>query len=130
MLVLGGLFHRVIAGDFLMSQLEGLNAQMPGPGMVLIFILPVSLIMAYMFPKGYQGGSLVGEGFRFGALIGIVMVLPLNVLMGSMFGAKMGAALVDIPWHVFEEGMVGVAIAMVYGKAKKKRASGPAAFST
>lgn len=107
-----------------MSQMEGVSVQMPGPGTVLIFILPISLIMAYMYPKGYEGGNPAVEGFRFGALIGLVMVLPLNILMGSMFGAKMGAALVDIPWHVIEEGMVGVAIAMVYGGAKRRKASG------
>ena len=115
MMVLGGLFHLVIAGDYLASQLPE-SAQMPGPGLVILFVLPVTLIMAYLYPKGYEGGGPAVEGFRFGALLGLVMVIPLNVLFVSMFGVGVGAAFVDVPWHVVEQGATGAAIALVYGK--------------
>ena len=59
------------------------------------------------------------EGFRFAALIGIIMVLPLNVLFVGMFGVSVGAAVLDVPWHVVEQGVTGAAIALVYGKADK-----------
>jgi len=34
--------------------------------------LMVGIIMAYMYPKGYEGGSPVGEGLKFGAIIGLL----------------------------------------------------------
>ena len=55
MMVLGGLFHLVLAGDFLSGQLPD-SATMPGPGLVALFVLPVTLIMAYLYPKVYEGG--------------------------------------------------------------------------
>ena len=96
MMVLGGLFHLVLAGDFLSGQLPA-SATMPGPGLVVLFVLPVTLIMAYLYPKGYEGGAPTMEGFRFAALIGIIMVLPLNVLFVGMFGVAVGAAVLDVP---------------------------------
>ena len=118
MMVLGGLFHMVLAADYLASQLPE-SAQMPGPGLVLCFVIPVTLIMAYMYPKGYGGGGPAAEGFRFGALMGIVMVLPLNVLFVGVFNVPIGAAFLDVPWHVIEQGATGAVIALVYGKPLK-----------
>ena len=117
MFVLGGLFHLVLAGDYFASQLPD-SAQMPGPGLVPLFVLPVTLIMAHLYPKGYEGGAPAREGFRFGALLGLVMVIPLNVFFVGVFGMSVGAAFVDIPWHVIEQGATGAAIALVYGKPR------------
>lgn len=118
MMILGGLFHEVLARNYLMGQLPS-GATMPSPGLVILFVLPVSLIMAYLYPKGYEGGSPATEGFRFGALIGVIMALPLGVLFVGMFGVGMGALLVDFPWHVIEEGATGAAIGVAYGHVKK-----------
>jgi hypothetical protein len=60
------------------------------------------------------------EGFRFGALIGILIALPLNVLFVGMFGVGMGAVYVDLPWHVIEQGVTGLVIGVVYGKIAGK----------
>lgn len=123
MLALGGLFHRVLAGDFLMSQMAELPAKMPSPGIILVMILPIALIMAFMYPKGYQGGHPAVEGFRFGALIGIIMALPVNVLLIGLFDLPIAAALADVPWHIVEEGTAGIVIGLVYGRSQKAAAS-------
>lgn len=91
MAILGGLFHGVLAADYFASQLPD-GAAMPTAPLPLFFILPVSLIMAYLYPKGFEGGAPGTEGFRFGALIGIIMVLPLNVLFVGMFDVGVGSA--------------------------------------
>ena len=118
MMVLGSLFHAVLAGDYLMSQME-VPTKMPEPWLILCFVLPVTLIMAYMYPKGYGGRDPALEGFRFGALVGIIMVLPLNMILIRAFDASIGVAIVDVPWHVVEEGLVGMVIALVYGRSEK-----------
>jgi hypothetical protein len=75
-----------------------------------------------MYAKGYEGGSGVREGMRFGALIGLLMVgYVAGVQYATMnIGKRMAgyfalAALVE--WIV-----VGVTIGLVYKK--------PAAFRT
>lgn len=118
MALLGWLFHQVLAADYLASQLPA-GAMMPTGPLPVFFALPVSLIMAYLYPKGYDGGAPATEGFRFGALIGVIMALPLNVLFVGMFGVGMGALMVDLPWHLIEEGATGAAIGIAYGRLKK-----------
>lgn len=115
MAILGGLFHGVLAASYLASQLPA-GATMPGPGLVLWFLVPVSLIMAYLYPKGYEGGEPAVEGARFGALIGLIVALPINVLFVGMFGVGTGAVFVDLPWHLVEQGAAGAAIGIAYGR--------------
>ena len=45
------------------------------------------------------------------------MVLPLNVLFVGMFGVSVGAAVLDVPWHVIEQGVTGAVIGLTYGNA-------------
>ena len=117
MAVLGGLFHGVLAAAYLAGQLPA-GANMATPGHVVWFALPVTLIMAYLYPKGYEGGTPAMEGLRFGALIGIIMVLPYNVLFVGMFGVGVGAAIIDVPWHLVEQGATGAVIGLAYGNLK------------
>ena len=116
--ILGGLFHGALAAEYLASQLPA-GAVMPTPPLPLFFLFPVTLIMAYLYPKGYEGGAPAVEGARFGALIGLILAIPLNVLFVGMFGVGMGAIYVDLPWHVIEQGATGAAIGLAYGPLKK-----------
>ena len=51
MALLGWLFHAVLAADYLASQLPA-GAMLPRAPLPFFFVLPVSLIMAYLYPKG------------------------------------------------------------------------------
>ena len=116
MMVLGGLFHQVLAKDILMEPLARFDPKMPGPGHIAVMVLVVTLIMAYWFPKGYQGGHPAVEGFRFGALVGVILALPLNVVFMGLFDLPPTAAFFDVPWHLIEQGVTGAVIGMVYGR--------------
>ena len=118
MMVLSGLFHRIIMGSFFDEHLAQASLGTPNPLMILSIYLPISFVMAYMYPKGYEGGSPAVEGFRFGALIGLVMIIPLGAFMGGLLGVSMIVGFVDIPWHVAEEGVAGAVIGLVYGRFK------------
>ena len=61
------------------------------------------MLMAYLYPKGYSEGSPVGEGLKFGILIGLIWILPLGLIL-------------DAVWHLVEEGAGGIVIGLVYGR--------------
>ena len=65
---------------------------------------------------GYKGGSPVKEGFRFGALIGLIWILPLSMIFHGVWNLPLTGVIVDSAWHVVEEGIAGIAIGLVYGK--------------
>ena len=76
-------------------------------------------MMAYMYPKGYSGGSPAVEGLKFGIMIGIVWVLPHALIRhGAMVSMTGKMLLVDAIWHLVEQGIAGLIIGLIYGGQK------------
>ena len=124
MFLLGGLFHMVIIKDFFMSH-AGLAGNVARKEPMLPFIalgcLVLSTLMSYLYPKGVEGESTAVQGLRFGMLIGILWVTPLTlILYGATTVYSKYVVIVDCGWHILEQGIGGVVIAMVYGKSLSK----------
>ncbi len=115
MLILGFLWHQVIMGGFYDEQGAAIMREEPKMPFIIIALLILALFMSYAYPIGYKGGSPVTEGMRFGAFMGLVAFLPMNLIFHGAFNLTLAGALVDAGWHVVEEGVGGVIIAMVYG---------------
>jgi hypothetical protein len=81
-----------------------------------IATVTLALIMAYIYPKGYEGGSPVSEGFRFGILMGLFFGIPYAVMFNSMFPISFGAVLVLALFYALEITAGGLAISLVYGR--------------
>ena len=114
-IVLGVLWHRVIMGGFYDEQGAAIMREEPQMLFVILALLILAFLMAYAYPIGYKGGSPITEGLKFGALIGLVAFLPFNLIIHGIFNYPLAGALVDAGWHVVEEGVGGVIIALVYG---------------
>jgi hypothetical protein len=114
MIVLGGLWHTVIMADF---YAEGRNVVRDEPlmGFVAVGMFVLALLMSYVYPRGASHLSPVAGGARFGAVMGLVYVLPHGlVLHGIQSDSTATLVLVDAIWHVVEQGVGGIAIALVY----------------
>jgi hypothetical protein len=81
-------------------------------GIITSFI--AMFVMSFIYAKGYEGGSGVLEGFRFGALVGLFLAckcvadeyVTLNI--GGKLALEMAAGV------VVEMAIVGMVIGMVY----------------
>ena len=114
--LLSGLWHVVLMGEYYESVTVG-GREAPLMWAVGLGYLVVGIIMAYMYPKGYEGGSPVGEGLKFGAIIGLLWWLPTNIVLYAVLdGSSSSEIFVDGIWHVFEEGFAGAALGLVYGR--------------
>jgi len=82
---------------------------------VALAYLIVAAIMAYMYPKGFEGGSPVMEGLKFGAMIGLVWWGASQLVLYGAVEGPFSLVLVDGGWHLVEEGLAGIALAMVHG---------------
>ena len=75
--------------------------------------------MAYMYPKmytkGYEGGTPLGEGMKFGAIIGLLWWLPTNLVLYGVTESPFSMVIVDSAWHVVEEALGGAALGLVCG---------------
>ena len=115
--LLGGLWHALILADFYESHMAALARTEPNMMMVALGSLVIAVLMAYTYPLGYKGGSAVTEGFRFGALIGLIWVLPLSLIFSGIWNYPLVAVFVDSAWHIVEQGMTGIVIALIYGNS-------------
>ncbi|MEK7817594.1 MAG: hypothetical protein AAB281_04990 [Actinomycetota bacterium] len=84
----------------------------------LIPIVLMILIMAYMYPKGYEGGAPALEGIRFGILMGLFAGVPYGVFIGAMFSLGFGPIAVLSVLYTVEIAVTGLIIGLVQGKIK------------
>jgi hypothetical protein len=86
-------------------------------------VFVAALAAAYMYAKGYEGGSPAGEGLRFGALLGtfalgyagIVNYAVLNI--DTSLGARLGIA-AFVEWLI-----AGLVIGLAYRGATVRKAA-------
>lgn len=86
------------------------------PIMGFVALLSMMLIMAYIYPIGYKGGTSLSEGFRFGVLLGLFIAIPHGVIYNLMFSIGFMPTLVLILVYTLEVAAAGLLIGLVYGK--------------
>ncbi|MEE9167015.1 MAG: hypothetical protein V3U24_06100 [Candidatus Neomarinimicrobiota bacterium] len=91
----------------------------------LIAVLAMVLIMAYLYPKGYEGGPPAGEGLRFGILLGLFAGIPFGIFFDLMFPIGFGPTVVFIFVYTLEVATAGLLIGFVYGKPGEAAAETP-----
>ncbi len=114
--LLAGLWHVLLMADFYDSVQPGGMRQPPLFWSIALGYAVVGLIMSYMYPKGYEGGSPVSEGLKFGAVIGLLWWSPTQLVLYGALTGPFSIVLVDGAWHLVEEGLAGIAVALVYGR--------------
>ena len=119
MFVVGGLTHLVIFKDLLLS-LKGATADInraePLLSITILALLILAFIMSYMYPKGVEGSDKIMQGLKFGVIISLLWFLPCNLIEYSMTTVlSLKSILFDVVLHAIEQGLGGVAIALVYG---------------
>ena len=112
--LLGGLWHMVIMGSKYDELLAHVSRETPNMGFIAVGVLVLSILMAYMYPHGYKGGPPVKEGMKFGIIIGILWVIPLQLIFVGASNYPLGVVFLEL-WHVVEQAIGGIVIALVYG---------------
>jgi len=112
----------VFKGYMQNSFYDAIGASVEGsPVLPLIAVLVMVLIMAYLYPKGFEGGSPVAEGLRFGLMFGLFLGVPFSLFTGAMFSLNIAVMLVLILITILELMAVGVAVGLVYGEMKSSK---------
>lgn len=115
MFLLSGLWYQLLMADF--YKATSTAAREPQlMGSIALGYIVLSLLMAYMYPKGYSGGSPAVEGVKFGILIGLLWIVPLGLVIYGVMTVSGKMLVADIIWHIVEQGVGGIVIGLVYGK--------------
>lgn len=121
--ILSSLWYMVIMAGFYKTQnAEIMREQFNFPFIVLGYLV-LAFLMSYIYPIGYKGGPPVKEGLRFGVLVGLLVYLTTNLTLYGVWNFTLAGALVDAGYHVVEEVVGGIVIALVYGTAAAESSS-------
>ncbi|MDH5680053.1 MAG: hypothetical protein OEZ36_00580 [Spirochaetota bacterium] len=114
MWALAGIWHKLAIPLF--SRAED-NVKHEGTAIIALAYLILAVLMAYVYPKGYQGGKPSWEGLKFGVLMGILWVFPHSLAMAGAHDESIAYVFQNAAWHVVEQGIGGIVIALIYGKS-------------
>jgi len=112
--LLGGYIDRAVtqpSGALPTGTITGVSL-----ALVMVAIAAMALIMAYIYPKGYEGGSPAVEGLIFGILMGLFYGIPYTFFFGTMFPISVSTILIMAIVTTLEVAVAGVFIGLVYGK--------------
>ena len=123
MLGLGGLAHMYLLKDWFMAHLGAAgNLSRPEPkGLYIMAGTGVlACIMAYIYPKGVEGNNKIMEGLKFGAIMGVLFIVPFSLILYGVTTVFSGQAiLMNTGLHIVIQGLGGLTIAYVYGDNPK-----------
>jgi hypothetical protein len=86
-------------------------------------LLTTALLLALIYPRGYQGGFPLLEGFGFGVLLGLLVALPYAFFVYARAEVPFAELLIPVVWNTASWGLTGIAIALVYGRSARARKS-------
>lgn len=118
MFFLGYVGHEYILTMFApeMDPMDSIMKSEPNILGVAVAYIVLALLMTYMYPKGTDGTSIIGNGLKFGILIGLLFQLPMGIIFYSvMDGVTISVVFTESIWHVIEQGFGGIVIAYSYG---------------
>ena len=120
MFILAIIWYMAVMADYndeIMAAVYNADAILDEPNLVFIVLgyLIIAFIMAYMFPIGYKGGSAVTEGMKFGAIVGLLISVPMALNNMAVLSVSATPALVNSIYQIVEKAIGGIVIAKVYG---------------
>jgi len=111
---LAGVWHEVITVSFYTREVA---AEHEGIGIIFIAYLILAALMVYLYTIINNGNGRLGEGLKFGAVIGLLWVFPHELAMAGAHGESISYVFKNAAWHVVEQGFGGIVIAFVYGRS-------------
>ena len=117
MFLLGGGWHMALMGDFYTNHSTSVAKDPANIIYIVAGYFVLGFIMSYIYPQGYKGGTPWMEGLKFGLIIGIIWVLPHGLILYAVIESSDRTLMgVDTAWHLVEQGIGGIVIAMIYGR--------------
>jgi hypothetical protein len=119
--VLGWLFYATIFANFFKEHYGMIQRS---PEDMRLWAIAVgcfleAFFLAWIYPKGYKGGSPFGEGFKFGLYIGLLMGVPYVFFTWAMMPVTYKALVVDGLITIFNTTIAGIVTGLIYGKIEK-----------
>lgn len=84
----------------------------------IVSIVMQGLVLSYLYPAFYRGGSPLIQGLKFGLLIGVLMAsIAVFAEAGKQNVSSLSTWLIfESAYYLLQFGLVGIVVGMIYGK--------------
>ena len=113
MWIVAGVWHEIAAATFYAERLGG---EHQGVALILIGYVLLGAIMAVLYPLLDLPGNTIARGLLFGAIIGLIWVLPHGLVDAAVHGQSMLYEIQNGAWHLVEQSIGGLIVAYTYAK--------------
>ena len=111
MWIVAGIWHNVIMANFYNKQ----HAEHEDIALLIVAYLILAIFMSYLYPLFNKLENRVLNGLLFGCFIGLLWVFPHDLAMAGAHNTSLIYAIKNGAWHMVEQGIGGIVIALVFG---------------
>jgi hypothetical protein len=117
MWIIAGLWHNLV----LPNINENIQGHHEGLGIMLIGYFILSLLMTYIYSLVSKNNMNLITGLKIGIISGLLWVLPHGLVMAAAHNTSIMYEFENSLWHMFEQGIGGVIISLVYVKIGRSK---------
>lgn len=88
---------------------------------MLIAYIILAFLMSIIYSWMNKSAKPIIDGLKLGVLVGILWVFPHGLAMAAAHGTSIPYEIKNTLWHIFEQGIGGGIIALVFIKMGRKR---------
>lgn len=114
MLLIAGLWHNVILAEFYQKQ----SAHV-GKTLIIATYIFLGFLMAGLYPYFRRIKNKIVSGLVFGSLFGLVWVFPYTFMDAASHGEPLLYIFQNSAWHLVEQGLGGIIVALIYSIKRK-----------
>ena len=122
MMAVAGIWHELLLKQFYETAT---HASHEGTGVIFIAYIILGMFMAGLYPQQVSNRQDLANGFKFGAIIGLLWVFPHGLAMAGAHGDSIGYVFKNSAWHMIEQGLGGLVIAAIYKWLDRKKIEAP-----
>lgn len=119
MYLISSLWYMVIMKDFYADNFSEVQRAEFNMIWITVGYIFYALLLAYIYPIGYQGGVPLIEGLRFGLLMGLLIAVPVGLVNQGVWKITLSGTIVEMIYQVVEKSIAGIFIGLIYGKGTK-----------
>jgi hypothetical protein len=120
LVLVGTIWHLLLFPGLVLEVRAGLARPEPWVPVAVLGEVLRAVVLAYIYPFGYQGGEPWKEGLRFGIAMGVFSGMITLLYTGALNVAGFGWFWLDLAYFVIQGAIGGIGIALVYGKSGAK----------
>ena len=116
LVVIGLAWHLLLFMDYYTEAMADVGRPEPLIPVAILGEVLRGVLLAYIYPFGYQGGEPWKEGLRFGVALGLFSAMIALIYTAVLNFSGFGAFWMDLVFFAVQGGIAGIGIAWVYGK--------------